>query len=81
MFSCLAFTIHGSFEFYKIVYIYSKDIFIAYIDIMWIFYYTSYLATIVFISGLIKREGQHMAILVHKAINIQWNSKVVEKVS
>lgn len=48
---------------------------------MWIFYYTSYLATIIFISGLIKREGQHMAILVHKAINIQWNSKVVEKVS
>lgn len=83
MICCFVNMIHGSFEFYQIVFKtnYSSLKYHAYLDVMWIIYYALYLTFIIIMSSLVKREGLKTAVLVHKAINFNRNPKVIKKVS
>uniref|UniRef100_A0A7G3AKC1 Putative membrane protein n=1 Tax=Lutzomyia longipalpis TaxID=7200 RepID=A0A7G3AKC1_LUTLO len=80
MLAWIVYTIHGIYDFYRIVFLYraNNQIF-GYIGIIWISYYTTYLSGIVVMSSLVKREGMKTAILVHQAINLQRNQKNIEK--
>uniref|UniRef100_A0A3F2ZDI3 Gustatory receptor n=1 Tax=Lutzomyia longipalpis TaxID=7200 RepID=A0A3F2ZDI3_LUTLO len=81
MLAWIVYTIHGIYDFYRIVFLYraNNQIF-GYIGIIWISYYTTYLSGIVVMSSLVKREGMKTAILVHQAINLQRNQKNIEKI-
>lgn len=72
---------HGSFEFYLLVSSKAPNGSQAWIDIILTIYYASYVAGIIVMSSLVKREGQNTAVLVHRAINLDWNLNVIEKVS
>uniref|UniRef100_A0A7G3AL89 Gustatory receptor n=1 Tax=Lutzomyia longipalpis TaxID=7200 RepID=A0A7G3AL89_LUTLO len=82
MISWIIYSIHGTYESYRLIYLHLPGYeFLAFIDIMWIIYYTVYIAAIVVMSSLVKREGQQTATFVHQAINIQQQPQVIEKVS
>lgn len=83
MFSWITYSIHGSYDVYRLVYLNptSQNHFIALIDVLWIIFFTIYLAGVVVMSSLVQREGKQTAILVHQAINLQRNPEVTDKVS
>ncbi|GAB0086589.1 hypothetical protein DMENIID0001_006830 [Sergentomyia squamirostris] len=73
-------TIHGVFTFYRLVYCEPPGYeYLAYLGLVWLIYYALYLSAIVVVSGLLKQEGKATATLIHKAINLHWNPKVIDK--
>uniref|UniRef100_A0A7G3A9J3 Gustatory receptor n=1 Tax=Lutzomyia longipalpis TaxID=7200 RepID=A0A7G3A9J3_LUTLO len=68
--------IHGFFAFYRLCYkVVPGYEFLGYLNVMWILYYSSYLAGVIVMSSLVTREGKRTAVLVHKAINLHWSTK------
>uniref|UniRef100_A0A3F2ZDI2 Gustatory receptor n=1 Tax=Lutzomyia longipalpis TaxID=7200 RepID=A0A3F2ZDI2_LUTLO len=80
MISWFIYTIYGTFNFYRLILINFKGYeLLGYANMMWIVYHAMYLSAVVIFSSLIKAEGKKTSILLHQAINLEWNSKIVRE--